>query len=375
MKKIVIITDTFFTKRDLIRFGFNDIGKKFNLLFISSVKIFNKSFFQINKNNYKNKITQKYIKSIEELNSFFQHNKDIKLIIDFMSITQKNLSIRKIFEIHQIKVLRYANGAIPEKIYFRSTMRDIKKLNFFNIIKKIFNYIKFQSIKKKNFNFFDYILVGSLADDKKFSGKKIYAHSTDYETYLESKKKIKKNKKFAIFLDEMLPNAPDYNLFNINEPVDYHQYWSEISKTLKKLEKKLKLKIIICLHPKNTKKNKYIKSFIVKIGSTSDLVQDCSLVIMHSTTAINYAIINKKPILFLNSKNYVWLTDRINFFQKQINGAILFLEKNFNIEINDLDAFSLDKKKYKLYLENYIKHPLSKNERLGEIVAKLALNL
>lgn len=375
MQKILIVTDTFFTKRDLIRFGLKNLDKKFHLSFVSVVKVFNKSFFLKNKKNYRDKILQKYFKSIQEIDFFCQHNKDIKLIIDFMSINENNIKIRKIFKIYNIKTLRYETGALPEKNHFITTKRNFKKFNFLKILIKVINHIKFLYMRKKNFSLFNYILVSGIITDKKYSGKKIYAHSHDYETYLNTKKNIKKNKNFAVFLDEMIPNAPDYKLFNLYKPISYDEYWIDIVRVLKNIEEKFKLEIIICLHPKNYRKNKYIKNFKVNIGKTSDLIQQSKLVIMHSTTAINYAIINKKPLLFINSKKYSWLTDRINFLSKTINGSIIFLEKNFSSQIKKSKIFTIDKKKYNLYSNNYIKHPLSENQSLGSIVSKLALNL
>lgn len=376
MNKILIITDTIFTKRDYLRYGFDDIKKSFNLEFISVIKITNNKFFLQNKKNYQNKLNQKYFKSINELNFFLEKKNNIKLIIDFMSINKKNYSIRNIFKKSKIKILRYQTGTLPEKIYFRSTRKLIKDLNLLALIRKIYNYLYNLFIIKINYFIFDYILVCGLTADNKYSRNKIYAHSHDYEIYLRTKKnKNNQKKKIAVFLDEMVPDAPDYNLFGLKKPIKYKSYWVGIADILKKLEKKLKIKIVISLHPKNKKKNLYLKNFEIIKNQTHQLVNDCSLVIMHATTAINYAILNKKPVLFIKSENYSWLTDRINVFQKTINGPILNLEKNFNTQIDIKNIFKIDKIKYDEYIKNYIKHPLSKNKRLGELVRELALNL
>jgi hypothetical protein len=374
-KKIIFVTDTFFTKRDFQRLGIFFIKKKFQVQFISFIKVLNHKFYLSNKKNYKNKLNSIMNLNVSNLNKFLEKNKNIKLVVNFLTPNKKSQSIINIFKKKKIKILQFKIGSIPNSSNFVTSKKLLKKLQIIKIVKKYYNYINFILERKKFFRLIDYCIVGGLISEKEINCAKLYGHSHDYETYLDTLKmhtSIKKD--YAVFIDEMMPDAPDYNLFNIKKPLDFKLYWTEIAKVLSEIEKFLNLKIIIALHPKNIK-NQFIKRFDCKHGLTPLLIKNSKLVLLHTSTAINYAIINRKPMLFINSNNYSWQEYRIHNFQKETDGQILYINKDIKSQIDLKRIYKINKKKYEIYLDNYIKHPLSKNLRLGEIVTKLALNL
>ena len=72
-------------------------------------------------------------------------------------------------------------------------------------------------------------------------------------------------------------------------------------------------------------------------------------------------------IKLLNNKLYKFVNNDI-ILKKHIHLYDILMKTDIVFEF-------LDKKKYNLYLNNYIKHPLSENQSLGNIISKLALNL
>ena len=142
-----------------------------------------------------------------------------------------------------------------------------------------------------------------------------------------NKKKIFKNKKLAIFLDENLISHPDYKIFGLNLKKYKNQYYSLIRKTLKKFELNYDLKIVVCIHPSLRNKNfkkKYFKGFKCVLDKTEFYSRKASLVIMHQSTAISYSVIYNQPLVFLNYNGI-----KNSFLFKNINRmAYLFLIKN-----------------------------------------------
>ena len=112
-----------------------------------------------------------------------------------------------------------------------------------------------------------------------------------------------KRKKYAVFLDSMIMHHEDYRM-----NYKYHtvpvtlKYFNEMNKFFDKIEKLFDLEVVIALHPNCNVKN-YSKFFDYRKCIKSDtarLVRDSKFIFSHaSTTAINFAIIYNKPIVYI----------------------------------------------------------------------------
>ena len=110
-------------------------------------------------------------------------------------------------------------------------------------------------------------------------------------------------------------------------------------------------------------KIKKVKTAVLVKNKIVELVKNCKIVLHYGSTAQSYAVIFKKPIIYLTSnlieKNkYVHdNAQRIEFMdQKQVN--VDSYEKQ--ILLNKKELFFFNKKIYKEYFKNYLKHSLSK---------------
>ena len=65
------------------------------------------------------------------------------------------------------------------------------------------------------------------------------------------------------------------------------------------------MKIIVASHPKLDFKNKEYGNFEHVKGKTMELVKDCSLCLTFNSTAISYAVLFKKPIIFLSNNFFI----------------------------------------------------------------------
>ena len=115
-----------------------------------------------------------------------------------------------------------------------------------------------------------------------------------------------------------------------------------------------------------------MKDIDYSIGNTAELVKNSSAVLLHSSTALSYAILFKKPAIFLTSNQLKksWIGPRIDTFAKVVNGQLINMDVDFNKPLNLHSLSKIDKGKYKNYLDNYIKMPNSPNLPIWEIFAK-----
>ena len=141
--------------------------------------------------------------------------------------------------------------------------------------KSIFNLL---NIFKKKYNL-KYNLYATSGLRGKFfiSAKKIiYSWSANFQYYLNHNSIAKIKKPYSVFLDEMLPNHPDYFLLNLKNPTSPRKYYNFINAKLLEIEKKIGHEIIILLHPKN-KNNPYFKKFRFFKNKTCEIVSNAKM--------------------------------------------------------------------------------------------------
>ena len=141
---------------------------------------------------------------------------------------------------------------------------------------------------------------------------------------------------------------PDIPYLNFDRPVTEQEYYPPLLKFFRKFEKETGLKIKFAAHPKSLKKSrsKLPLDIDYSIGNTEELVKNSSLVLLHASTAASYAILFKKPTIFLTSNELKnsWFGPRINNFVRNTNGKLINLSNNFDNELSTQDLFTVDKR-------------------------------
>lgn len=378
MKKIIILLSFTFLKRDYERFGIEILKRNFQVRIIDFSYWFHfNSWKDFARETYRIKeyvlITKE--KDFVELNL----NSEPLIIFDFLDNSKKSTWIRN-------KLKNNSN------IFFAFTINPIPKnnVNMTLIIKKMINLIiKPKKLLASLFNFFknklnntiysftyDVAVVGGLESSKNIRAKKkIYAHSMDYDTYLKIRSNKKENKNsYAVFVDQDLSTHPDYKILNLDTPITEKNYYPALVKFLKNFQDRTGLNVIFATHPKSRSKNlqDLLKGLNYSIGNTAELIKDSSLVLLHSTTAISFPILFKKPIIILTSEELrkSWLGPRLDAFSKFANIKPININDDLNSQIKFKQNFKIDESKYKKYLDRYIKAPNSPDIYLWEIVTR-----
>ena len=380
MEKILILSPGPFSKRDYDRFGIDYLKKNFSVRIIDLTAWFYP--------NYWKEISNKILKLedceiISNKNDFLKFNtcNDPIIVLDCLEKSTKTNWVRSQLKKRKCLFIGFDINLTPRDSF--NILKSFKKYNFKKLSIKIISVlINFFLQKYYNFNkkYLPQILVvGGLSSSRKSKIKrKIYAHCTDYDVYLKIKNKTKENhnydRPYAVFLDEDMCNHPDYIFQNINAPVSENEYYPILINFFKKFELLTGLKIKFAAHPKSRTRNldKLLKNFDYSVGNTPELVKNSKAVILHSSTSVSYAILFKKPTIFLTSNELKnsWFGPRINNFVRNTNGKLINLSNNFDNELSTQDLFTVDKIQYKKYLEKYLKAPNSPEIPLWEIFTK-----
>jgi hypothetical protein len=401
-KVIAFLVKYKFTQTDFASLNCKNLCKIFNIKFLDITRITIKKKLQI----LQSKIKKKRIIYTKILNmSDLKKNLiDVDFVFDCHNALINDNIINKFFNNttqKDSKVLGIIGGSIPN--FFNHT--SIQKFYFFFIfIIYIFKYKKFSIItrsltkfliiyfkslnkKYRNYNFsYDYVLCDSDISEKSAdryfnNSKKIYVHYKDYERHLLQSNNSQSQNNYAVFLDEAIFNHPDNfeiqpdNLSNLKKNINL--YFKDLNKFFYNYECHNSSRIIIAAHPKgflNFDYENYFSRRKIIRNNSYELIKKSQLVFAHSSSSVAYAVMLKKPIIFLNSH----LMFDIGYFSKILSfsietGGKMIDINNDNIDYNNLvnQNFSL----YKNYLNKFVKSSKSKNKYIWDIVGSKLNNL
>lgn len=348
-KALVFIENPFYENRDIERFGFKFFEKNnYEIIIVDCKLLFNKTHsWKITNHKYE-------VTNIENLSEIEILIKKIKcgFALDLLAYNKVAFKIRNILNKNKILTVK-KQGSLP---LFQKGFINIKK----ELIKNHF----FSKGFKHSVG-----ITTSLDTDKNFfikrSLKKVYSQTEDYEKMMNNKEPYYvQNKKYILFLDDMLPNHPDYNTYTPPKPSPTNEdtYLRELNLFFKKVEDLTGFEVIIALHPKSSIKNwnQIFPNRKIFISSTLKLAKNCVCALAHESTSISYAVMFKKPIIFLSSDEienswiYINIIGKANYLGAETINITKFNSNHKKINIHDYNSIAFNK-----YFDNFIKHPLS----------------
>lgn len=176
--------------------------------------------------------------------------------------------------------------------------------------------------------------------------------------------------KYAVFLDINLPYQKDIEICGLHR-IDAVPYYESLDKFFKYIESEMGLKVLIALHPSAGRASELGFSGRMTIkGKTAELVQGAELVLSHHSTAISYAIMNYKPIVFFYTQK-MYEAYRENAIQSMRQFSSLLGSVLLNIDISELSKvkiFEIDRKKYDDYKNKNLSAPKTESRKNHEIV-------
>ncbi|MDA9623943.1 hypothetical protein N9S62_01545 [Pelagibacteraceae bacterium] len=280
---------------------------------------------------------------------------------------------------------RYLSFIGGKKIYIESGTqpdysKEVKKsyINYLKIHYKTNKYWLLNKIKSKIFttikNFISKKMIIPTTNiyfatnEKTFSyykkisnGKQVFKiDACEMVNFKEFKKIKNKNKKSIVFIDQELENPFDQRLNYGYAGTNYKKedYWSKLDILFDKISKSLNnFKVNIAAHPRRKKNNLPSKRKFT-FNKTLQLISDSKLVLGHHSLAVHYAILLRKPILFIYSSKQIRIGEIIGIkrLAKETGSMTLdfgSIDKK-KIKINLKKILKINVRKYKNYEKNYI---------------------
>ncbi len=285
----------------------------------------------------------------------------------------KFYSIFRLLKKYNCTHLRLASGYLPEVTTKRNIIRSMR--DPFLFINKVYNKIMRHLIPKSSLISYPKIIftAGKVAYDvwNKTGAEIINFNYSDYENARKAEDLLAlpelSGKKYAVYLDEFIPNHPDSTFWNPAHH-DEKKYYIDMNNFFTKLENKYNIEIVVAAHPKAHYKGDEFGGRKIFFNIPALLVRDCLFTCTHSSTAVSYPVIYKKPIIFLLTetmfKNKDIRHDYVVAIANELEAPIVNIDSDIDFTIE------YSAKAYKNYLYNYLTSPESENLSSSEILIK-----
>lgn len=383
-KKVIYLISSPLSERDFNRFGIkNWVNKGWKVnVFDCTFFLFPKFWKFINGDKLScNFEGLKIFHNINEALAAIQSLENKVVYIDFLGFSAAETQIRKVAHRNGV-IVRMSLSSIPEpkskkNIFYVLSLIKNPIISFEKLIFLI--QTKLEQIRAKG-TIPDYLVVGGTKSMLDVNNKKtlvIKAHNFDYDFFIKEKQtKLNKKEKFLVFLDEDGPYHSDYIRLGMKPFVTANKYFPVIDLGLSEIARSLNLKVKIAAHPRSNYGSKQIKyKHPIIENKTFKLIRNAEVIVAHSSTALQLAIIMKKPIIFITTdeiqnKSYARsYAKTINYFATELGSRVVNLNEVSNI-INWKDYLSIDKEKYKKYIDTYVKTKGSPKKLSWDIVIK-----
>lgn len=162
---------------------------------------------------------------------------------------------------------------------------------------------------------------------------------------------------YAVFIDDNLPYASDWTLLGLPAPVTPQRYYAAMQRVLEALERLWGMPIVVAPHPSSRHDPRVQQGFGARQlvhGRTAELVRDAQAVILHGSTAVSFAVLARKPMLFLTSAE---LAKSNNGLHVRTMAAALGrspLDIDREDDLPTLQSLAPDPRKLQRYVEQYL---------------------
>lgn len=204
--------------------------------------------------------------------------------------------------------------------------------------------------------------------------KVLKAHNLDYDIYLKLiKSKDVLTEDYAVFIDQDYCFHSDFVFEGRPFWVTPEKYFPAVCDCLRKLSQALKVDLKIAAHPRSSYQSglsNYFEGIPVEYGKTAELLRDCKVVVCHDSTAIQFAVLFSKPLIFLTTDQLdsSFEGKSIAAFASELGKTVINLDRNLD-KIDWKKELSIDSAKYAKYRKKYIKIDGSPERPFWEIVA------
>jgi hypothetical protein len=211
--------------------------------------------------------------------------------------------------------------------------------------------------------------------DPRFSEARchVQAHSFDYEFFRKMSQSSDicvglSDNDYAVYLDENIAGHEDNADLGFASPASDEAFYPALNRWFECYEKTSGLKVVVAGYPscRRETRDRFAGRTVI-YGKTAELVRHSRAVFAHASTAISFAVLWKRPLIFLTSIEVEasWYAPWIRAPQSLLKAPLI----NIDHEWQPLPSERIDDGAYNAYKHTFIKAAESQDKSLWEILA------
>ena len=200
----------------------------------------------------------------------------------------------------------------------------------------------------------------------------VRAHNLDYDTYLELEPAPAPSEEYAVFIDQDFYCHSDYVREGSPFSVAPSPYFPAVCKGLRTISAALKVGLRIAAHPRASSAQRSPDPFegiCVEYGKTAELIRNCKVVVCHYSTAAQFAVLFKKPVVFVTTDALASsaVGKYVADFAAALGKSVINLDGDLD-RVDWQEELRVDEQRYDAYRNEYIKIDGSPNIPFWDIV-------
>jgi hypothetical protein len=207
------------------------------------------------------------------------------------------------------------------------------------------------------------------------SAEVINVHAFDYDIFLRLKSLDKKfTPPFGVFIDQDLCFHPDFIRQGVPAVVTPARYFPALCSSLRSIGRKFGIEIRIAAHPRATYAQRgvsYFAEFPLHYSQTAELIRDSEVVVCHDSTAIHFAVLFEKPMIFVTTDELISTYEGRSVAKAAAEFGKTAINLDRDLTSVDWRAQSrVDTEIYRRYRSKYIKLEGSPERPMFEIICE-----
>ena len=283
--------------------------------------------------------------------------------------------IFRLFSKYDCRMLTFAWGALPHDPVYKWRKVAAWLSTPLKIAQEIAN--RTRTIALRRLNLVKPFQVAFVAGDVLMSAdnhaaKVIPVNYFDYDHYVKEKADGESRlvaERYAVFLDINLPYHSDM-AFCGRPQIDPVGYFRSLNRFFAMLELEYGIKVVIAAHPRADYDRTTFEGRQIFQLVTAKLVKSAEFVLSHTSTAMSYAVLNAKPLIFIYTDAMAAVYDRLFIREMKVYADCL------DAPIYNIDALSSARQaevkpanlnRYERYKYDYLTSRQSENTSTQEI--------
>ena len=209
-----------------------------------------------------------------------------------------------LFSKYDCRMLYFAWGALPHDPVYKWRKLAAWLSTPYACVREIINRSKSIALRKlklvKPFQI-AFVAGDALMAGDSYASKVVPINYFDYDHYVRTKVAGTPRlvaDPYVVFLDINLPHHSDLE-FCGRPRIDAAGYYRSLNRFFGLLESEYGIRVVIAAHPRSDHDSATFEGRQVLRLVTADLVKDAEFVLSHTSTAMSYAVLNAKPLVFI----------------------------------------------------------------------------